>query len=176
MSDDAKNCAPDCGQTLAFFVLRGWLAVRAIVTGLEKYAYTETMDQPLVGKDGKPDPSGVVMEGGATLKHYMWSKYHGIPASLAKKFEAEPLLPHFMMSAFEKLLGPLLILSGFALLIGLGTRISLFVQGIIYIMLTVGLILIGQNDGIAFLGIHVGLVAMALTLSNYNRLCVCKKF
>ncbi len=45
------------------------------------------------------------------------------------------------------------------LLVGLGTRLSLFVQGLIYIALTVGLILLGQNDGISWLGIHIALVA-----------------
>ena len=52
------------------------------------------------------------------------------------------------------------------LLVGLGTRLSLFVQGLIYIALTVGLILIKQDDGISWLGIHVALVAFALMLAK----------
>ncbi|MEI9866241.1 MAG: hypothetical protein WDN00_17135 [Limisphaerales bacterium] len=51
------------------------------------------------------------------------------------------------------------LITGFMLLVGLGTRLSLFVQGLIYIALTVGLILLGQNDGISWLGIHIALVA-----------------
>ena len=62
------------------------------------------------------------------------------------------------------------------LLVGLGTRVSLFLQGLLYIGLTAGLILIKQDDGIAWLGIHVALVAFALILSQHNRLCLLKKW
>jgi thiosulfate dehydrogenase [quinone] large subunit len=62
------------------------------------------------------------------------------------------------------------------LLLGLGTRLSLFVQGLIYIALTAGLILIRQDDGISWLGIHIALVAMALMLAKYNKLAILKKW
>ena len=62
------------------------------------------------------------------------------------------------------------------LLIGLGTRLSLFVQGLIYIALTVGLILIRQDDGISWLGIHVALVAFALILAKHNTFALLKKW
>jgi thiosulfate dehydrogenase [quinone] large subunit len=73
-------------------------------------------------------------------------------------------------------LGPALILTGIMLLLGLGTRISLFVQGLIYVALTVGLILIGQNDGISWLGIHVALIVFALMLAKNNKLALLKKW
>jgi thiosulfate dehydrogenase [quinone] large subunit len=49
-------------------------------------------------------------------------------------------------------------------------------QGLIYIALSVGLILINQPDGTAYLGIHLGLVAMALMLAKYNKLALLKKW
>jgi thiosulfate dehydrogenase [quinone] large subunit len=58
----------------------------------------------------------------------------------------------------------------------LGTRISLFVQGLIYIALTFGLILIKQDDGISWLGIHVALVAFALILAKNNKFTLLKKW
>jgi len=61
-------------------------------------------------------------------------------------------------------------------LLGLGTRVSLLVQGLIYIALTVGLILIRQDDGIAWLGIHIALVAFALMLAKHNRFALLKKW
>jgi len=177
MSDEVKsNECPDSGNSLAFLVLRGWLGIRALVTGLEKYSGTRMVEKVWTGPDGKPDPSGVLLDGGAQEKFYSLSGYHGVVPSLQKKFEAEPLLPGFLTAPFYTILGPLLIITGVMTLIGLGTRISLFAQGIIYIMLTVGLILINQNDGVAWLGVHVGLVAMALMLAKHNRLCVCKKW
>jgi thiosulfate dehydrogenase [quinone] large subunit len=62
------------------------------------------------------------------------------------------------------------------LLVGLGTRLSLFVQGLIYLALTVGLILINQPDGISYLGIHIALVAFALVLARNNKFAILKKW
>jgi thiosulfate dehydrogenase [quinone] large subunit len=62
------------------------------------------------------------------------------------------------------------------LLIGLGTRLSLVAQGLLFIALTVGLVLINQDDGVAWLGIHIGLVAAAFLLVQHNRFAVLKKW
>lgn len=170
-----SRCCCNRDYTLAFLLLRLWLAVRAILAGLEKYGAYKTVQQPLIDPTtGQPDPSGAVVE--FKVKFYALANYSGIPASLKSKFDHEALLPHFATAAFNALLGPALILTGFLLLVGLGTRFSLFVQGLIYIALTVGLILINQPDGIAFLGIHVALVALALMLAKYNQLALLKKW
>ena len=160
--------------TLAFLLLRGWLAVRAILAGLEKFGAYKTIQQPLIDPTtGQPDPNAVV---DIKVKFYSLANYNGIPASLQGKFANEPLLPHFAMTAFNFLLGPALIATGVMLLIGLGTRVSLFVQGLIYIALTAGLILINQPDGISYLGIHIALVAFALMLAKHNKLALLKKW
>jgi thiosulfate dehydrogenase [quinone] large subunit len=99
-----------------------------------------------------------------------------MPASMADKFAHEPLFPKFMLVAFDRMLGPAFILTGIMLLIGLGTRISLLVQGLLFIALTVGLVLIDQNDGVAYLGIHIALVAGAFLLVQHNRFVVLKKW
>ncbi len=176
MSDEKKCCdAPDWGYSLGFLVLRGWLGIRALVTGLEKYAATMSIQKPLVDPTtGMEDPSGAMVE--VSQKFYSMTNYHAVPASLKTKFDLEPMLPSLMTKPFYAVLGPLLIILGVTTLLGIGTRISLFVQGLVYIMLTVGLILINQNDGVAWLGIHVGLIALALTLVKHDRLCVCKKW
>ena len=109
------------------------------------------------------------------VKYYALTNYSGIPASLKDKFANEPLLPQFALTAFDHLLGPALIITGVMLLLGLGTRISLFVQGLIYIALTVGLILIKQDDGISWLGIHVALVAFALDAGQTQQICPSQK-
>ena len=80
------------------------------------------------------------------------------------------------MNLFDHILGPAFILTGVMLLIGLGTRISLLVQALLYLALTVGLILIDKPDGITYLGVHVALVAFALTLAKYNKLALFKKW
>jgi len=168
-------CCCHCDYSLAFLVLRFWLAVRAIFTGLEKFGAYKTVQQPLIdATTGQPDASGAMVD--AKIKYYALGNYSGIPTGLKGKFANEALLPHFALNVFDKMLGPLLILTGVMLLIGLGTRLSLFVQGLLYVALTVGLILIRQDDGISWLGIHVALVALALMLAKYNKLALLKKW
>jgi len=170
------ECAPgqaDAG--LAFLLLRGWLGIRAVQTGIEKFSAFRTVQKPLVDPvTGMEDPSGALVE--VKEKFYALANYSGIPASLKDKFAAEPLLPQMAMRPFDKCLGPALIATGLMLLLGLGTRVSLFAQGLIYIALSFGLILIKQDDGVAWLGIHVALVALALLLARHNRFAVLKKW
>ena len=169
----AKDCC-NCDYSLAFLVLRVWLAVRAILTGVEKFGAYKTVQQPLLDATGQPDASGALVD--VKVKYYALGNYSGIPAGLKSKFANEVLLPKFALTAFDHLLGPALIVTGVMLLLGLGTRISLFAQGLIYAALTVGLILIHQDDGVSWLGIHVALVAFALTLAKHNKLALLKKW
>jgi thiosulfate dehydrogenase [quinone] large subunit len=167
--------ACECERMLAFLVLRGWLAVRALMTGIEKFGAYKTIQKPLVDPvTGMEDPSGAMVD--VKIKFYSLTNYSGVPPALKDKFANEPLLPHFALSSFDHLLGPALIATGIMLLLGLGTRIALTLQGLIYIMLTVGLIMIRQDDGVASLGIHIALVAFALLLAKYNKLAVLKKW
>ena len=177
-SKDAKetgqSCRPGDGS-MAFFILRVWLGGRALLTGIEKFGAYKSVAKPVIDPaTGQPDASGVLMN--VNVKYYAWANYSGIPASLKDKFANEPLLPKFALTTFDHLLGPAFILTGLMLLLGLGTRLSLFVQGLIYIVLTVGLILIKQDDGISWLGIHIALVAFALMLAKYNKFALLKKW
>ena len=179
-STDNKNSGScesqcNCDYTLAFLVLRGWLAVRGIITGIEKFGAYKSVQVPLIdATTGQPDASGAVVD--MKVKYYALANYSGVPAGLKGKFANEVLLPKFAMNQFDHLLGPVLIATGVMLLLGLGTRLSLFVQGLIYIALTVGLILIKQDDGVSYLGVHVALVAFALILAKHNKLTLLKKW
>ena len=172
--DSESSCCSCCDATLAFWLLRIWLAARAILAGVEKYGAYRSVQKPVLDANGQPDATGAVLD--LKLKFYSWDNYHGIPATLRTKFENEFLLPGWSLNIFDKCLGPALIITGVMLLIGLGTRVSLMLQGIIYIALSVGLILINQPDGIAYLGIHLGLVAGALLLAKHNKLTLLKKW
>lgn len=176
-SNDREASGGGCNfeYTLAFLVLRLWLGLRALLAGVEKYSAYNTIQKPLVDPvTGMVDPSGAMLD--VKVKFYALTNYSGIPAPLKDKFASEPLLPQFALHPFDVLLGPALVISGAMLLLGLGTRVSLFIQGIIYSALMVGLLLIRQDDGISWLGIHVGLVALALMLVKNNRLCLLKKW
>lgn len=170
-----NNQSGASGPLLAFLLLRGWLALRAILTGIEKFGAYATVQKPLIDPvTGMEDPSGALVD--VKVKVYAFTNYSGIPASLKQKLAGEPLLPKFALVSFDWMLGPILILTGLMLLLGLGTRVSLFLQGLIYIALTAGLILIRQDDGVAWLGIHLALVAMALVLVKHNRFTLLKKW
>jgi len=161
--------------TFAFLALRLWLGVRALFVGIQKFAAYKSVAVPLIDPaTGQPDASGVMVN--INVKSYALANYAGIPAALKDKFAHDPLLPKFALVAFDRLLGPVFILTGIMLLIGLGTRLSLIVQALLFIALTVGLVLIDQNDGVAWLGIHIGLVAGALLLAQHNRFAVLKKW
>jgi thiosulfate dehydrogenase (quinone) large subunit len=161
--------------TFAFLALRLWLGARALFVGIQKFAAYKSVAVPLIDPStGQPDASGVMVN--VNVKSYALANYAGIPAALRDKFAHDPLLPKFALVAFDRMLGPAFILTGIMLLVGLGTRLSLLAQALLFIALTVGLVLIDQPDGVAYLGIHIGLVAGALLLAEHNRFAVLKKW
>jgi thiosulfate dehydrogenase [quinone] large subunit len=107
-----------------------------------------------------------------TQKFYSLHSYHAIPDSMKERFSQEPLLPTFLTTPYYAVLGWALIALGIAVLLGLWTRASLFLMGLLYVSLTFGLILIKQDGGVSWLAIHVALIAMALSLAKYNRLAL----
>jgi thiosulfate dehydrogenase (quinone) large subunit len=161
--------------TFAFWALRLWLGVRALFVGVQKFAAYKAVAMPLIDPStGQPDASGVMVN--VNVKSYALANYAGIPTGLAEKFAHEPLFPKFALVLFNWVLGPAFILTGLMLILGIGTRLSLLGQGLLYVALTVGLVLIDQNDGVAYLGIHIGLVAAAFLLAQHNRLAVLRRW
>jgi thiosulfate dehydrogenase [quinone] large subunit len=162
------------GLTYGALLLRLWLAVRAIQTGIEKYAGSSASDQ-VVPVDGVPNAQGLTAA--ASLKEYALSHYHGVPTGLVDKFKAEPLMRSYTVGGinidplkiYDVVLGPALLLLGITILLGIANRTSLFLLGLLYISLTWGLILIKQDDGVSWLGIHMIMIVMALMLAQYNR-------
>ena len=168
-------CGSGWDFTFAFISLRLWLAVRALFVGIEKFGAYHSVAMPLIDPaTGQPDASGVMVN--VNVKSYAFANYAGMAASLRDKFAHEPMLPKFAMVAFDRMLGPAFILTGLMLLVGIGTRLSLVLQALLYIALTVGLVLIDQNDGVAYLGIHILLVAAAFVLVQHNRFVVLKRW
>ncbi len=154
-------------------LLRLWLAVRAIQTGLEKFAGTTASDAA-VEIDGAANEYGLTAA--SSVKHYSLDNYNGIPEALMKKFQDEPLMLKFALPLYDKILGPALIVLGITILLGIAYRTSLFLLGLLYISLTWGLILIKQDSGVAWLGTHMIIIALALHLAGHSRLCVLRKW
>jgi thiosulfate dehydrogenase [quinone] large subunit len=167
------KCSSDLGLTLGMLTLRIWLGFRAIQTGIEKYAGTTSDDKDVL-IDGAPNAYGLTET--ATGKVYALSNYNGVPAPLYEKFSNEPLIPSWGLNLFDTILGPALIILGLTILLGIAQRISLFAMGLVYTSLTFGLILIKQDAGIAWLGVHIIMIVMALALTKHNRFAVLKKW
>jgi thiosulfate dehydrogenase [quinone] large subunit len=160
--------------TFAFWTLRLWLGFRALIAGLEKYAGKSIEKVPLLDEFGEPDISGAMVT--LDTKAYGLSHYRALPPSLAADLAAEPLIPGWALSAYSAILGPALILLGLALLAGFASRITLFLMGLVYTSLTIGLILLKQDAGVAWLAIHIIMVVAALKLVEHNRLSILSKW
>ncbi|MEX0325572.1 MAG: hypothetical protein AB3N33_05740 [Puniceicoccaceae bacterium] len=163
----------DLGRTLAMLLARLWLALRSLQTGIEKFAGTRS-SETAVTIDGAANTYGLTES--ASSKVYGISHYSGVPKALYDKFAAEPLIPGWFLGLYDLLLGPALLLLGLTLLLGIATRVSLFVMGLVYTSLTFGLILLKQDAGVAWLAAHVILIVMALSLANHNRFAILKKW
>jgi thiosulfate dehydrogenase [quinone] large subunit len=161
-----RDLRDNLGPSLGLLLIRLWLGVRTLVSGIEKFAGSKSADS-LVVIDGEENAYGLTDM--ATEKFYAFSNYQGIPASMESQFAAEPLLPGFALTAYGYVLGPALIILGATVLLGILPRISLFLMGLVYLSLTVGLVLIKQDAGVAWLAAHIILIGIALIHADRDR-------
>lgn len=170
-SDKPDTLALTYGALLA----RLWLAARAIQTGVEKFATTTEIER-LTLVDGKPNDYGLMET--VTVKAYALDAYKGIPDALKATFADQPMIPGFMLPIYNAVLGPALIILGLTILLGIASRSSLFLLGLLYISLTWGLILLGTpgQSGVAWLGTHMLIIIAALALQRHNRFTILKKW
>ena len=161
--------------TYGALLARLWLAVRALQTGVEKYAGSKVSEK-VVDIDGAPNAYGLTSEGAE--KVYSLANYHGVPAALMSKFQGEPLMAGWALKIYDLVLGPALIILGLTILLGVASRTSLFALGLLYISLTWGLILLGEpgNSGVGWLGTHMLIIFAALALHSHNRFTILKKW
>ena len=188
--------------TMAFWLLRFWLAARAIGTGLTKFIgkvngeianpeyeakIKEAMADGLSRSEAAELVTDVPEKISGTIDVISISTYHGLPEKgpmTIETFSASPLMPSFMVGPYSAVLGYALIALGLTVLLGICTRVSLFLMGLLYISLTWGFISLEPNmgpsaaAGIAYLGVHMLIIVAALFLADYNKfeLLPCKKF
>lgn len=158
-------------ESLGFLLLRLWLGMRSLITGLEKFSGTATREIVQINEFTELEETVTI-----SYKAYGLSHYHAIPDSLKEQFDKQPLLPDFLTGPYYALLGYLLLILGITLLLGVCVRSTLFVMGLLYISLTFGLILINQDGGIAWLATHILLIVAALLLEKHKRLVLFPKF
>ena len=145
--NDESSSAPNetCGHTLAFLVLRLFLGLRTLMAGIEKFE----------------------SKGTYSVANYRDNMHH-----MAEGITSASFLPLWMTNAFAMTLGYVLTLLGALLILGVKSRTMLFITGLVYVGLGFGLMVVQEQQGTAWIGIYVGLIAGALLLSRHDRLSV----
>ena len=140
------NSTPNrCELTYAFLLLRLFLALRALMSCLEKF------------------------ESGGT---YSFANYYTNMTRMATGITGASFLPLWATKSFALPLAYILLVLGVALLLGIKTRLTLVVMGLLYIALAFGLMAVQQGDGVAWLGVYLLTVVAALVLVRYNRFAI----
>jgi len=144
MSDSTSSgpAAARCDYTAAFLLLRLFLGLRTLLAGLEKF-----------------EAKGI----------YSFQNYYENMTRMAQGITGASFLPLWMTKYFAHSLGYLLLLFGAALLLGVKTRLTLILTGLLYVGLSFGLMAVQESEGVAWLGLHVALIAGALVLVRHNR-------
>lgn len=139
------NSAVRCEYTAAFLLLRLFLGLRTFLAGLEKFEAN---------------------------KGYSMENYSTNMARMAKGISDYSFIPVWAANLFAQSLGFLLLIVGVAILLGIKSRWSLFVGGLIYVGLAFGLAAVQEGEGVAWLGMQVLMFAVALVLVRSERLAV----
>jgi thiosulfate dehydrogenase [quinone] large subunit len=148
MSDNpaSNNC---CNSRLeytgAFLLLRLWLGLRTLFAGIEKF------------------------ESGG---NYSFENYYKNMARMAQGITSASWMPLWMTKFYAMSLGYLLIVFGLAVLLGVKSRVSLFLTGLVYVSLSFGLMAVQEAEGVAWLGMHMVMFVGALLLVRYERLAI----
>ncbi|MEM1158547.1 MAG: hypothetical protein AAF649_11090 [Verrucomicrobiota bacterium] len=155
------------GSIFSIVLIRIWLGIRSLQAGIEKFSGTQIIAEP-TSIDGKANTDDMITE--TVEKFYAFSNYQGVPLTLYDSLSEEPLIHSALLEVFNNILGPVLLLLGITLLLGIATRTSLLAMGLLYTSLTFGLILLNQSSGIAWLAAHILLIGMMLMFAHRNRL------
>lgn len=143
MSDTTAPTAPrNPDYTAAFLLLRLFLGLRTFLAGLEKF------------------------EAGGK---YSFENYYANMARMASGITGASFMPLWMTKAFAMSLGYLLLVFGVTILLGIKTRCSLILTGLLYVGLSFGLMAVQEGEGVAWLGMHIAMFAGALVLVKHNR-------
>ncbi len=163
--------------TWGFLFLRLWIGFRMLFAGAEKFYAKVVVDEALGLEEYKFAWSHAVITAKENI-HKVVADNAFIPLNpkdfLVRVFGVEESKVSFLGGLqfdlwFAMALPYLLLVFGATLVLGILPRTSLFMAGIIFMLLSIGLMALPDNEGIAYLGIHVGLVAVALCLIKQAR-------
>jgi thiosulfate dehydrogenase [quinone] large subunit len=128
--------------TAAFLILRLFLGLRTLMAGLEKFELN---------------------------KSYSTANYSENMTRMATGISNNSTIPLWAAKAFALPLGYILTILGLALLLGVKSRATLFVTGLVYVGLSFGLMAVQEGEGVAWLAVQVLMFAVALVFVRHNR-------
>jgi thiosulfate dehydrogenase (quinone) large subunit len=132
--------------TTAFLLLRLFLGLRTLIAGIEKFEANKT---------------------------FSFANYTENMSRMATGISNYSLIPLWAAKSFAMPLGFLLTLLGLAVLLGVKSRISLFLSGLVYVALGFGLMAVQEGEGVAWIGMQVLMFVAALVLVRHERFAVC---
>lgn len=142
MSDNSTPVQRNCDYTAAFLLLRLFLALRTLLAGIEKF------------------------EAGGK---YSFENYYANMSRMATGITGASFMPLWMTKSFAVSLGYALIVLGALLLLGVKSRLTLIATGLLYVGLSFGLMAVQEAEGVAWLAIHIIMIAGALVLVRHDR-------
>lgn len=176
----SEPCCPALNLTFAFWLLRLFMGMRLILSGLEKMGFfvakgTATLSEALQLKVWF-GPSGlgskVEVDGKEELLNQglgdgkMWP--------IAKAMLDYTNLPVWTIKPFMIGLPYAMVFSGLLILLGLFNRVGWLLSGLIWFSLAFGQMLLPDEGTVQQLGLYVFMSALALCLINHNRVRLTK--
>lgn len=150
MSD--KSCASCCRLewTYAHFILRLWVGLRLFMAGIDKFR-----------------------ESGGNTFSFANLKTNLAPIqTLMSEKTPNILLPDFAIAPYFYVLSFGLVIVGLTSILGIATRFSLFLGGLLFVSLSFGIMALPDDKDAVWLGIQVAITAFALITSSHNKLSV----
>lgn len=141
----ASNNSSRCDYTAAFTLLRLFLGLRTLMAGLEKFELNRS---------------------------YSTENYSANMIRMAEGISKNSTIPIWAAKSFALPLGYLLIVLGVAILLGIKSRLTLFLGGLLYTGLAFGLMAVQESEGVAWLAPQVGMFVAALVLVRHERLAL----
>jgi thiosulfate dehydrogenase (quinone) large subunit len=131
--------------TAAFLILRLFLGLRTLMAGLEKFEANRS---------------------------FSTANYSENMTRMATGISNNSVIPLWAAKAFAMPLGYILTILGIALLLGVKSRVTLFITGIVYTGLGFGLMAVQEGEGVAWIGMQVLMFVVALVLVRNERFAV----
>lgn len=138
----SSNAPARSEYTAAYLLLRLFLGLRTLMAGLEKFEAN---------------------------KSFSFSNYTENMTRMATGISNYSMIPLWAAKGFALSLGFLLTILGAAILLGIKSRISVFLGGLVYVGLGFGLMAVQEGEGVAWIGAQVLMFAIALVLVRHNR-------